>query len=113
MLSPQDARNRVARSEIRLVGAPDVIVEQILGLALGTGAMLLISYVNDMRYRHRPSGRGRDERTAPRRRHASFFSACVYDSCFRHSLAIRDPGSERSMTADNLAASAGVLAWLL
>jgi hypothetical protein len=36
MLSPQDARNRVARSEIRLVGDPDVIVEQILGLALGT-----------------------------------------------------------------------------
>jgi hypothetical protein len=36
MLSLQDARNRVARSEVRLVGAPDVIVEEIIGLALGT-----------------------------------------------------------------------------
>jgi hypothetical protein len=43
--TPECVCNRVARSEIRLVGDPDVIVEQILGLALGTGAVFLVSYM--------------------------------------------------------------------
>jgi hypothetical protein len=58
------------------------VVGAVLGLALGTCAVPFVSYMITQANRHRPCGRDRDERTAHRRRHDSFWRARVHDSAF-------------------------------
>jgi hypothetical protein len=44
MLSPRDARNRVAHSEIRLIRDPDAIIDQILWIGAWDRHRALVSY---------------------------------------------------------------------